>query len=276
MYKNKAFTLIELLVVISIIALLVSILMPALKIAREQATGAVCLGNQRSLITAWLMYANDNEDRLVGGSTYFGTDSPFVQPPLDVNGNAANPVDLASRIRGIEAGKLYPYLKTHKVFHCPGDHRWSRKAPPYDSYRSYTIIGTMYGEDYDDDRDGYGFWGNPVVAYTKLSQIQSAAEKIVFLEEDPLEGQNNIYGSWVMSIRFPIEDSGWVDRVAVWHNKKSTLSYVDGHSEMHDWVDYRTIEFTQGDLDATQATSRAEPNLDLVFLARAYGGVRRR
>ena len=56
----KGFTLIELLVVISIIALLISILMPALNTARQQATGAVCLSNQRTLILTWVMYADEN------------------------------------------------------------------------------------------------------------------------------------------------------------------------------------------------------------------------
>ncbi|MBN1766612.1 MAG: prepilin-type N-terminal cleavage/methylation domain-containing protein [Sedimentisphaerales bacterium] len=279
MCKNKGFTLIELLVVISIIALLISILMPALKIAREQASGAVCLSNQRSLITAWLMYAHDNKDCLMGGSAYYGTDAPFVLQPLNENGSpvdAAN-VDLASRIRGIEAGKLYPYLNTHEVFHCPGDRRWNRRPPPLDTYRSYSIIGTMYGEDYDYDSDGYGFWLNPVVAYTKLSQIKSPSEKIVFLEEDPL-GQFNIYGSWVMDYRLPIETSIWRDAVAVWHNKKSTLSFVDGHAEMHDWVDPRTIELAENGFkeDVGYYSSANNVNEDLMYLARAYGGVRKR
>ncbi|MBN1766611.1 MAG: prepilin-type N-terminal cleavage/methylation domain-containing protein [Sedimentisphaerales bacterium] len=278
MYKKRAFTLIELLVVISIIALLISILMPALKIAREQASGAVCLSNQRSLITAWIMYANDNEDCLVGGSTYTNTTDNYpywCSPPiLDSLDNGQ--VTLKSRIRGIEAGKLYPYLNSHEVYHCPGDRRWNRRPPPRDTYRSYTIIGTMFGEDYDTDGDGRGFMNvSEVVAYTKLSQIKSPSEKIVFIEEDP-QLQGNILGSWVMYLRFPFERSGWVDTVAIWHNKKSTLSFVDGHAEMHDWVDYRTIELTEGTITITDGTSINEPNPDLIFLARAYGGVRMR
>ena len=59
--KVSAFTLIELLVVVSIIALLVSILLPTLGRAREQARRAVCLSNLRQLALAELIYAYGNE-----------------------------------------------------------------------------------------------------------------------------------------------------------------------------------------------------------------------
>ncbi len=62
MRKSKnGFTLIELLVVISIIALLVSILMPALSVAREQAKRTVCMTNLKSIGQGIMIYSNQYE-----------------------------------------------------------------------------------------------------------------------------------------------------------------------------------------------------------------------
>ncbi len=61
---RSAFTLVELLVVIAVIALLVALMLPALRGARNQGRRAVCLSKLRQLGTASLLYSADNEDRL--------------------------------------------------------------------------------------------------------------------------------------------------------------------------------------------------------------------
>jgi len=84
--KKKGFTLIELLVVIAIIAILASIIMPALGRAREAARRGVCIANLHNIGLMVLMYANDNKQQLpwfIGDQEYnaYGSGSPY---PIDL------------------------------------------------------------------------------------------------------------------------------------------------------------------------------------------------
>ncbi len=68
---RKGFTLIELLVVISIIALLVGVLLPALGAARRTAMAIKCASNQKQMAVAWFGYSVDNEGAAAGSSWSF-------------------------------------------------------------------------------------------------------------------------------------------------------------------------------------------------------------
>src|SRR5512133_1346982 len=78
MKRQCGFTLIELLVVIAIIAILMAIMVPALGRIKRQAAGGACLSNQHQLVLTWILYAQDNDDKLVGGHDGYSA-SPSIK-----------------------------------------------------------------------------------------------------------------------------------------------------------------------------------------------------
>lgn len=91
-HVRSAFTLVELLVVIGIIAILIAILLPALGKAKQQANVTACLSNQKQLLTALLMYVNDNKGTFPGGpgiAKYGGDSAPRLYRALATWDSAA-------------------------------------------------------------------------------------------------------------------------------------------------------------------------------------------
>ncbi len=77
--SNRGFTLIELLVVIAVIAILASLLLPAVTRAKEKSKRAKCQSNLRQIQLAWQSYADDNRDRTV--NVYTGGMKPLAYEP---------------------------------------------------------------------------------------------------------------------------------------------------------------------------------------------------
>ena len=141
--KNKAFTLIELLVVIAIIALLLSILTPALRIAKDFAKRIGCSANLRSLALASIVYAGENDDLTPSSTNNWSGRAGWVGQTwgLDVGEQVYGTGNIST---GLHNSQLWPYIETIKAWRCPTD-------PDKEQLRSYCMAAQWWGAYTNDD-----------------------------------------------------------------------------------------------------------------------------
>lgn len=274
--RKNGFTLIELLVVIAIIAILAAMLLPVLASAKRKAMIAACLNNQKELALAFKMYADENNDRIVGANCQLPSDwrvSPasgsFIFPSISPN-LPPSQVNQVLDEQGFKQGGLSSYCKNADVLHCPSDNRYQSGNWAFDSY---SIINGLNGE-----TGGTG--GTPKVML-KQTDIKHPSNAFIWLEEnDPRSQSAGPYAvfenqnSWELVATGSWPPPTWYDGPAAFHQTSETFSYADGHAENHRWMDPATITLgnnRNGSRPATcQATTLAMCPHDLPFAARGY------
>ena len=230
-HQFGGFTLIELLVVIAIIAILMAILVPALNSTREQGKRAACLSNVKQLGLAWVLYADDNDNKIVNGCTGKGGESPI---PNDENGwvhwaGYSDQTTEADQIKAIKEGALFRYCNNEKAYRCPTGLRGEM--------RTYSIVDSMNG------------WPSSGPRVKNRMELTRPGERVVFLDEGWVT-----FASWSV----PYDREAWWGSVVtvpgilnnrhndpppVRHGNGTNFSFADGRSEYWKWKDRRTISY---------------------------------